>query len=317
VILAEPDDATRVETMAIELVTVSGERSGFSADLSQEGLTEIAIGTDELISTLQLSIESVSDPQGAARISEVQLVTPSGRLNTTPVVEVPTEIRRIEPSEVGAVSYSFRQLGRFEEYRMVRQFETIRPQVFDVRGSMFSFGGVLADADGCARILRIDDAVYSVRPAEGSTWFDFELEVEGCEQVQLDQGSHQLAELSNNGTALASLTLVDADLSEQAVPVEQIEQRRLGSGLFEYDVPEGAGYLSTSVPFDRRWEATIQGREATVLDGFGRSLWVVSDGSPEVFTVEFSLRVAYLVALVVSSATVVISLWLAVVRRRR
>ena len=317
VILTDPDDGARVETVAVEVTGVSGDQSAFIVDLADEGLTEIIIGEDEAIASVELSIERVSDPTGAVRINQVQFFTPSGMLDTAAVVTVPTEINRLDPSAPSAISYSFRQLGRFEEFRMIRRFETIRSQVFDLRGTMLSFGGVVADADGCAPVLRIDETIYSVRPAEGSSWFDFELQIEGCEQVKLEPGSHQMAELTTNGVALTALALVDIDLNEAVVAVQPVDQDRLGAGLFRYDVPDGPGYLSTSVPYDRRWNGAIDGRSATVLDGFGRSLWVVSDGPTQALTVEFSLRVVYLVALVMSSATVMVCLWLAVARRRR
>lgn len=317
VILTDPDDVTRVETVAVEVTGVSGDQSTFFVDLADEGLTEIHLGGDGPIASVELAIERVSASSGAVRINEVQFFTPLGILDTAPVVSVPTEINRLDPSAPSAISYSFRHLGWFEEFDMIRRFETIRPQVFDLRGTMLNLGGVVADADGCAPVVRIGETIHSVRPAEGGSWFDFELQVEGCQQVELNGGTHQLTELTNNSAALSALVLVDVDLNEQPVALEQVEQDRVGAGLFHVDVPEGPGYLSTSIPYDHRWNGAIEGRSAKVVDGFGRSLWVVSDGPAQTLTIEFSLRVVYLVALVVSSVTVMVCLWLAVARRRR
>jgi hypothetical protein len=272
------------------------------------GINNIEISQN--VTELSLEITAVSGTGSSYGFTDLKVFEGTVELNPAPYIRLPTESKSVE--RLGTpVSFLFSRLIDSSERILRRQFTTSQDQVFHLEGVIESLKN--DETRDCVPLLEIDGRKIFVRPKSG-TWAraSKSLEIEGCRSIQLSVGPHVLEESFSDSTSISSLTIIDQRSQRLRGPLNPfttpIDDTRLSAYEHSISLPPGSGFLTTTTPRHPSWSFDATSRSAESLQGFGKTVWWVSDGSQTTATIYFQTQRLYEVALYISGASVIVCL---------
>jgi len=293
--------------------SAAGTSQVIEAQLDPEAPTRV--GIQRRIDELTITITGTTADDGPVGLAELQLIAAGGPLDTTLSLRVPKEIERLPEDSINPISYVFGRLSMDEEVVLRRRFTTIRTHEFDLTARV-ELRQPIGAADGeCVELLSIDGVIVSVRPIGDGKWAGDHIDVEGCQEVVLEPGEHLLEELESRVQPLSTITLRDVHADDARSELNPIRNERRSSSHHTYEIPNGTGYLYTTVPSHPGWTLTIDGRPTVQLDTFAGTGWTIAGGEASTGDLRYVPQRIYGATIAVSTLSVLTCLWLAVRRR--
>ncbi len=279
------------------------------------GPTLVRIG--EEITGFRLTITSVAAGVGQAGLAEVEIWTDAGVLDSREVLRAPTDVDRVAGTGA-AVSYTFGRAGAMaDEPALRRRFDVVDAEAVIV-------GATLRDVDpavfgplgrSCVDVFRLDAEPITVRLVRGADSGEGgALEVEGCEVVDLAEGTHELEESAAFQGHAIVVGLAAAGLG-RAAPPSPVPSTRTGRTGYELDLPATGGYLRAPTPAHGGWELDAdRPRHPLVING--DQGWELGAGTPERASLSFRPQSVFQLAVMMTAGFAALCLALALGRRR-
>ena len=279
------------------------------------GPTLVRIGDE--ITGFRLTITSVVAGAGPTGLAEVAIRTDDGILDTREVLRAPTDVDRV--AGTGApVSYAFGRSGAVaDEPALRRRFDVVAAESVTVRATLRDVDPAVFGPLGraCVEVFRLDAGPIAVRLVPGAAAGDgAALEVEGCEVVDLVEGTHGLEESAPFRGRTVVVGLAAAGLGREAPP-SPVPSTRVGRTGYELDLPATGGYLRAPAPAHRGWELDAE-RSLRPLVINGDQGWELGAGAPTRASLSFRPQSVYQLAVMTTAGFVALCVALAVGRRR-
>ena len=296
-----------ITRLRVELLLPGGEVVQRRIAPRRDAVSTVSV--DEEIEGMTITVEQTSGTSGSIGITDIELITPSGRVDGREFLRMPTSVARLTGVDPTRLWYSMGTAGADAERTFRRQFTAPVASTVVLRARIRP--GSVPFPDGtCLDVFSLDRRRVAVRVVSRSSTA---VDVEGCAPTTLRSGAHTLQEVGRFAGATLDV-LVGPATSPPASAMQAVAAERPHPWERTLDVPAGARFVGVRVPADAAWRADGS-RIGMQFAINGQLAWQVTPGDPQLVTASYRPQDIYQVAALVTALSVGWCL-LGILRRR-